>query len=147
MSTREMEPHWEKIPRSSSTEVDHGMLPTYRRLVGSSDAIVTVVCFVLAKVRRANRDAIETRSPSSFSAESRVERKNSYKVGDCLRIRDSRRDIFRALEQSAWKTRKAHMFFRKLFLQAFDAFIAKTVARRAATARFCPSETHIYHYQ
>jgi hypothetical protein len=98
-------------------------------------------------VRRANGDAIETRSPSSFSAESRVERKNSYKVGDCLRIRDSRRDIFRALEQSAWKTRKAHISFRKLFLQAFDASKPKTVARRAATARFCPSETHIYHYQ
>jgi hypothetical protein len=79
-----------------------------------------------------NGDAIETRSPSSFSAESRVERKNSYKVGDCLRIRDSRRDIFRALEQSAWKTRKAHMFFRKLFLQAFDAFIAEN---RRATRR------------
>ena len=45
MSTSEMEPHWEKMPRSSSTVVDHGMLPTYRRLVGSSDAIVTVcVC-------------------------------------------------------------------------------------------------------
>ena len=55
MSTREMEPHWEKMPRSSSTEVDHGMLPTYRRLEGSSDAIVTVVCFVLAKVRHKPR--------------------------------------------------------------------------------------------
>jgi hypothetical protein len=91
-----------------------------------------------------NGDAIETRSPSSFSAESRVERKNSYKVGDCLRIRDSRRDIFRALEQSAWKTRKRTFLFASFFLRASKP---KTVARRAATARFCPSEAHIYHYQ
>ena len=29
-----------KMPRSSSTEVDHGMLPTYRRLEGSSNAVL-----------------------------------------------------------------------------------------------------------
>jgi hypothetical protein len=52
--------------------------------------------------------------------------------------------FFRALEQSAWKTRKRTFLFASFFLRASKP---KTVARRAATARFCPSETHIYHYQ
>jgi hypothetical protein len=40
--------------------------------------------------------------------------------------------FFRALEQSAWKTRKAHMFFRKLFLQALTLSLPEN---RRATRR------------
>lgn len=57
MSTRVMVPDWEKMERSSSTVVDHGMLPTYRRLVGPSAIVLVGACVVGCRVKGKARAA------------------------------------------------------------------------------------------